>query len=131
MNLLTLLAEGESVFGQVSPPPQITSGYGSLTNLTSAGGGIIGFFSNLIRLIMILGGIWSFINIILAGFAYITNQGNPEAIAKANQQIYMSLVGMVIIVGSFILAAIAGWLLFGDASAILNPQIYGPFKPQM
>jgi len=32
----------------------------------------------------------------------------------------------VIMAGSFVLAALIGWLIFGDATAILNPKIYGP-----
>jgi len=118
-----LAAATDSVFGKVTPPGPLAKGYGELTG---AGGGLIGFASNFIKLIMILAGIWSFFNIILAGFAYITNQGNPEAIAKANSQIYLSLMGLLIVVASFVLAAIAGWILFGDASAILSPKIYGP-----
>ncbi len=121
--LNALLAATDNVFGNITAPGPIAQGYG---DLAGPGGGLIGFASNLIKLIMILAGIWSFFNIILAGFAYITNQGNPEAIAKANSQIYLSLLGLVIIVASFILAAIAGWILFGDASAILSPKIYGP-----
>jgi hypothetical protein len=38
----------------------------------------------------------------------------------------MSLIGLVILVGSFLLAGIIGHLLYGDASALLNPRIYGP-----
>jgi hypothetical protein len=119
-----LAAEGD-VFGNVTLPEPLQQGYGGVF-ATGGGTGIIGFVSNLIKLIIILGGVLALINIVLAGITYITTQGNPEKIMQANQQIYMSLVGLAIMVGSFALAALAGWLLFGDASAILAPQIYGP-----
>ena len=120
-----LAAKGD-IFGNISMPEPLRAGYGTFDAASNPGGGIIGFASNLIKLIMILGGIWALINIVLAGFAYITTQGNPEKIAQANQQIFMSLIGLAVMVASFALAALAGWLLFGDASAILSPQIYGP-----
>ena len=116
-------ALANDVIGKITLPEPLISGYGGLTG---GQGGLIGFASNLIKLVMVLAGIWSFLNIIFAGFNYITESTNPEAIAKANQQIYMSLLGLVIIVGSFVLAGILGWLLFGDVSAILSPKIYGP-----
>jgi len=120
-----VLAAEDDVFGSVTLPEPLQGGYGGVF-ATEGTSGLIGFASNLIKLIIILGGIWALVNIVLAGFTYITTQGNPEKIAQANQQIYMSLIGLAIMVGSFALAALAGWLLFGDASAILAPQIYGP-----
>ena len=42
---------------------------------------------------------------------------------------YMSLIGMAVIVGAYALAAVAGLLLFGEANAILSPQITGPGTP--
>lgn len=116
-------ALANDVIGKISRPGPL-GGYGNLSG--DPGGGLIGFASNLIKLIMVLAGIWSFLNIIFAGFNYITQSTNPEAIANANKQIYMSLLGLVVIVGSFALAGILGYLLFGDASAILSPKIYGP-----
>ena len=117
----------DDVFGNITIPEPLKEAYGPFYgDLLYPGGGIIGFASNLIKLIMIVAGIWAFINIILAGFGYITNPDKPEELSKANDKIYKSLLGLAIIAGSFILAAIAGWILFGDASAILIPKIYGP-----
>jgi len=120
-----LAADGDSVIGKIIMPGPLEGGYGGAFS-AAEGKGLIGFASNLIKLVMVLAGIWSFLNIIFAGFNYITQSTNPEAIANANKQIYMSLLGLVIIVGSFVLAGILGYLLFGRADAILIPQIYGP-----
>ena len=110
----------DEFFGDPIANP-LASGYGYLED-----GGLISFFSNLIRFIMILSGIWTFINLIVAGLEYIASNAEPEIIAKAWRRIYMSLIGLGVIVASFAIAAIIGLILFGDARAILQPQIYGP-----
>lgn len=110
------------IIGNVSPPPQFTgSGYNA--NVTV---GLMPFISNIIKLVIVIGGLVAFINLIMAGFSYIISGDNPEELNKAHQRIYMSLIGLVLMVGSFVLTGVISFLLFGDASAILNPQIYGP-----
>jgi hypothetical protein len=52
--------------------------------------------------------------------------GDSKAVGKAWDKIWQSLLGLVIIVGSFAVASIFGQLIFGRADFILNPQIYGP-----
>lgn len=121
-----VLAGPKDVIGNITLPEPLSPSNGGYGGLFNQKGGLIGFASNLIKLLMIAAGIWSFINILLAGFAYVTSNGNPEHIAKANSQIYMSLIGLAVMVASFALAAIAGWILFGNPGAILSPTIYGP-----
>ena len=71
-------------------------------------------------------GLFAFINLILAGFQFMGAGGDSKAIEKAFGKIWQSLLGLVIVVGSFALAALFGYLLFGDAGFILNPKFYGP-----
>src|SRR3989344_3184316 len=106
-----------------NPLHTLGSGYGDVAN---TGGGLVGFLSNVLRFIAIAGGMWALFNMVLAGFQYISSGHDPKQTAVAWQKIYMSLIGLVIIVASYALAAILGFLLFGNATAILNPQIYGP-----
>ena len=117
----------QAVFGSVQNPLCRISatgcGYGGLTE---SGGGLIGFASNIIRLITIVAGIWAMFNLIFAGFAYVTSQGDPKALEAARSKIFMSIIGLIIIAASFIMAAIFGQILFGDYTAILNPQVFGP-----
>ena len=110
-------------FGPIANPfPAISSGgYGNLSEF-----GLMNFISNLVKTLIIGAGLFAFINLILAGLQYITSGGNPETTTKAWQQIYMSLIGLVIMVASFAITAIIGLVLFKDATAILNPKIYGP-----
>lgn len=123
----------EKVFAQSQAPSQPLFGtienplpkYGGLES-TAATGGIVLLFSNILRLIFVAAGIYAFVNFIVAGFQYIQAGGDTKALAAAWDRIWQSLLGLVIIVGSFALAALFGYLIFGDAGYILNPKIYGP-----
>ena len=89
-------------------------------------GGITVFLTNILRLVFVAAGIFAFVNLILAGFQFMSAGGDPKAVEKAFGKIWQSLLGLVIVVGSFALAALFGYILFGNAGFILNPQIYGP-----
>lgn len=91
-----------------------------------ATGGLVLFFTNILRLIFVVAGIWAFINFIIAGFQYMSAGGDSKALESAWARIWQSLLGMVIIVGSFALAALIGQVFFGNAAAILSPTLYGP-----
>lgn len=109
-----------SFFGQISPPPGIAN---------YAGGGVQGivlFANNILKLVIVGGGILTFLNILLAGMAFISAGGDPKKIEQASTKIWQSILGLVIIAGSFVIAALIGWILFGDATAILSPKISGP-----
>lgn len=89
-------------------------------------GGLILFFTNILRLVFVAAGIFALINLIVAGFQFMTAAGDTKAITAAWSRIWQSLIGLVIIVGSFALAALFGYLIFGDPGFILNPQVFGP-----
>jgi len=110
----------DDAIGKIEPPAFINKYSGV------EGGGLILFFNNLIRLLMVAGGLYAFLNFILAGFQFMNAGGDPKAVSNAWNKIWQSLVGLAIIAISFVLASILGYLLFGDATAILNPKIYGP-----
>ena len=116
--------EGTEVIGNIGMPEHL-SGYGSVEG-EGGDGGMVGLISNIIRIFMVIAGLWSFINLLLAGFAYVTSGDKPDAIKSAGERIYMSLIGLVIIVGSFVMAALIGQVLYGNPGAILQPKLYGP-----
>lgn len=102
--------------------PQLAP-YGDLTN-----GGLVLFVTNLIRLAFVGAGIYALLNFIMAGYGFMSAGGDSKKIGEAWSKIWQTLMGLVFIVGSFALAALFGHLIFGDASFILHPKIYGP-KP--
>lgn len=85
--------------------------------------GIISFVNMLLRIVIAVAGIWVFLNIIIAGFGYISAGGDPKKVEQSWTKIWQSLVGLVVILASFIIAAAIGILFFQDAGAILNPNL--------
>ena len=110
-------------FGKISPPPGIASYAGGTVQ------GIVLFANNILKLIITIGGVLTFLNILFAGVTFITAAGDPKKIEQAWTKIWQSVLGLAIIAGSFVIAAIIGWILFGDATAILSPNVYGPGQP--
>ncbi len=88
--------------------------------------GALYFVSMLIRIATVLAGIWTLLNVILAGWGFITSSGNAQAHTKSRDQIVMSILGLILIVSVYTIAGVVGLIFFGDASFILNPTIMGP-----
>jgi len=108
------------IIGKITPPEPFKSQYGSVR------AGLVPFLNNIIRLLIVVGGVWAFFNLLLAGYGFLGAGDDPKKMTAAWAKIWQSMLGLLFILGSFILAAIFGYLLFGDARAILNPKIYGP-----
>lgn len=117
-----LFADASSIIGTVPNP---LPAYG---DVAAQGGGIVGFFSNILRLVFVAAGVYALVNLIVAGFGYMQAGGDTKMLAAAWARIWQTLLGLIIIVGSFALAALFGYLIFGDAGYILNPVVYGPGK---
>ena len=100
--------------------------YGGIAN---PGGGLVGFINNIIRLLIVVAGLWAFFNLILAGYGFLSAGDDPKKIASAWAKIWQSMIGLLFIVGSFVLAAIFGFLLFDDPTIFFKPVIYGPGQP--
>jgi hypothetical protein len=111
-----------SIVGEVKNP--LPTAYQGIT--AAQGGGLIHFLTNILRFVFVVAGMFAFINLILAGFQFMSAGGDSKAVEKAWGKIWQSLMGLILIVGSFALAALFGYLLFGDAGFILNPKIYTP-----
>ena len=108
----------EDIVGQVQNPLAGTS-YAGLT-------GVGLFISNVLRLFFVVAGIYALFNFIIAGYSYMNAAGDAKKLGEAWNKIWLSLIGLVIIVGSFALASLAGYLIFNDPMYILKPKVYGP-----
>ncbi|MBU3957283.1 hypothetical protein KKI19_03370 [Patescibacteria group bacterium] len=113
----------DNIFGKITNPLERINpqGYGGIK-----AGGLIYFLNNIIRLLIVVGGLFAFFNLVLAGYGFLSAGDDPKKMAAAWAKIWQSMMGLLFIVGSFVLAAIFGYLLFGDPTAILNPKLYGP-----
>lgn len=94
--------------------------------IESSSFGMILFFNNVLKLVIVIAGIFAFIKVLLAGFQFISAGGDAKQISNASLQIWQAALGLLIVAVSFVLAAVFGWLIFGDPTVILNPKIYGP-----
>jgi len=111
MNMNYKLAQ---IFGNVAPPPGVNK-YTSPTQ----------FISNIVKLLIVGAGIFALFNLVTAGYAFISAGGDPKKIADAWAKIWQTLLGLLIAAGSIVLAAIFGRLIFGNANALLQIQIFG------
>jgi hypothetical protein len=109
------------VVGQIQS--KVPNPYGDITN---AQGGLGLLITNFLRFFFVVAGILVFVNFIIAGFEYISAAGNPKKLEQAWSRIWQSLLGLILMVGSFALAAVFGYLIFGNALFMLQPQIYTP-----
>jgi hypothetical protein len=119
--LPTLLAQADrAVFGELDPPQGVEQ-----FNNEAGGVGIVLFASNMLRLASLIAGLWVFFNFIRAGYIYITGDSSNAA-QEVSSLLTNSVVGILIIVGSFLFAGLIGLLFFGDALFIIEPTLYGP-----
>lgn len=109
--------ETTDIIGKIENP---LNKYGSVQT------GLIPFFSNILRFVFVIAGIYAFINLILAGYSYMSAGGDSKALSKAWDKIWQTLLGLGIIAGSFVIAAVFSAIIFGDPMFILRPTIYGP-----
>ena len=111
------------MFGEIENPLN-TFGSGSGYGGVEQGGAV--FISNIVKLILVVGGITTLFIALFAGFTYITASGDTKKLTSAVSSINMALTGMIIMVAAVALTGVVSWVLFGSPTVILSPQIYGP-----
>lgn len=121
-----------SEIGGVAPPKAILS-LNDRTRFSGTGSegesiGIIMFISNLIRVFAIVAGIWAMFNLLMGGYTLITSMSDAGAMEKVKNNITMTVVGLAIIAGAYIIAAVIGAVMFGDPNFILRPQLQGALQ---
>lgn len=114
-------AQTTNVIGRIEN--KVANPYGDITNPT---GGLGLLITNFLRVFFVIAGVLAFFNFIIAGFQYITAGGDPKKLQQAWNKIWQSLLGLIVMVVSFALAAIFGYLIFDDPLFMLQPKIYTP-----
>jgi len=121
--MLLLLIEtvlASNPWGTVVAPPGVST-YGSLGS-----GGLGDFIANGIRLLIVIAGIYAVINFVLAGYGFMSAGGDPKKVADAWAKIWQTILGLVLVVGAYVIGSIISRILFGDAGAIFRIFIFGP-----
>ncbi|OGM21158.1 hypothetical protein A2714_03080 [Candidatus Woesebacteria bacterium RIFCSPHIGHO2_01_FULL_38_9] len=94
-----------------------------------AGGSVNGLqvlLNIILRTLIVGAGIYTVLNLILAGYAYLSAGGDPKRIQDAGAKIWHSVLGLIIAAGAFVLAAVIGLILFNDANALLQLKVFTP-----
>lgn len=108
-------------FGNITLPSPVAQKYGGVEQ------GAIGIFINIIiKGLIAIAGVYALINLVLAGYAFMSAGDDPKKIAGAWAKIWQTLLGLAVSAGAFVLAAIFGQLIFGRWDFILNPSIPTP-----
>lgn len=107
----------QNPFGPVAPPQAIA-------NLGSVQSGGFGRILNMVlQLLIVVAGVYALINFILAGYTFLSAGDDPKKIESAWGKIWQTIIGLVVVAGAFVIAALIGILVFGDATFILSPII--------
>jgi len=85
--------------------------------------GIIFFISMLIKFAVIVLGIWAAFNFFLAAYTYLNSKGDPANHEKVTKAITNTVMGLVMLMSIYIIAAIFSLIFFGDAGYILSPTL--------
>ena len=113
----------ESFLGEIKLP-DYRERFSKLPN-GKDGGALIIFLNMLIRIFFIAAGLFAVWQFITAGWGFISASGDPKKLTEAQNKITLTMVGLLIMASSVVLAAIAGVLIFGKWDALLNPTLVG------
>lgn len=72
------------------------------------GQGLFTFISVFINLATVIAGIYLVIQLIMAGYMYMSANGDPKKIDQAGLKITQSMIGLVIVAGAVTLASVIG-----------------------
>lgn len=103
-------------WGTISPPAGMPADVGVIGTLLING----------IKLLIAIAGIYAVFNFILAGYGFMSAGGDPKRVSEAWAKIWQTLLGLIVVVGTIVIGSIVSQIIFGNATTIFNPQIYGP-----
>lgn len=107
-----------AIFGNVPAPAPLSTKFDTVQQ------GGIGQLINILLKTMIIGaGVYAVVNLVLAGYAFMSASGDPKKVEGAWAKIWQTLMGLTFAAGAFVLAAVFGKLLFDDWSFLLKPSI--------
>lgn len=105
-------------FGSIAPPLD-----NPLFNSGTNGQGLFIFLGYILKLVGTLAGIFMIVQFIIAGYTYISANGDEKKTILAWNMIWQSILGLVIIASAFVLASVITRI---TGIQILSPIIYGP-----
>lgn len=122
---------GSYVVGGVDPPKGVAR-YNFGAAMSNGGTiGILLFISNALKFFAVICGLLVFFNILYAGYEYIVGAGKTDVHVKVRERLTWSVVGLILLIAAYMIAALIGLLIFGDPTFLLNPDLtkYGALAP--
>lgn len=114
------------IFGKIQAPgtPYNPAGdkYTKYGVLTDPNIGLTKFISNLLSFIITVAGLFTLVNFIIAGYLYMSSNGEPQKLTAAGNKMLQSLIGLAVIAAAFIIAGIIGYVFFQQADFLFNPS---------
>lgn len=121
--LIAACSDPNDPVGCLNPPVSIqplpSAGANGMVTL----GPIINFLNLGFKLMFIAAGFFAFFNLIMAGYGFMSAGGDAKAVTAAWNKIQMTFIGIIIIVASFLIAAIMGKIIFDDPRYFLQPKL--------
>lgn len=102
-----------------------TSGIGSITE-AQTGGTFLRIFILSWRSAIFLGSILVIVMFLWGGISWITAGGDKGKVEKARDRMTQAVIGLVVLVSSFVIIGFLGTLIFGEAFDILKLTIPTP-----
>ncbi|PJE63434.1 hypothetical protein COU89_03340 [Candidatus Roizmanbacteria bacterium CG10_big_fil_rev_8_21_14_0_10_45_7] len=83
--------------------------------------GLVPFINAALWLVFIFFGLYALYMFIMAAYTFINSKGDPKNVEKAQNMITYSVIGLVLLVSSFMFAGIIGVVFFGSWDFVLDP----------
>lgn len=87
------------------------------------GAGLIIFANMLLRVFFIVAGLYAVWNFIQAGWIFMSSGGDVKQVGMARDKILFSILGLLVMASSLVLAAIIGVIIFDDPTALIQPKL--------
>jgi hypothetical protein len=104
------------IIGKIAAPSPVA-------NIGDVDTGLGALLDMVIKTIVVGAALYALVNLLLAGYAFMSAGDDPKKVQGAWAKIYQTLLGLAFTAGAFVLAAIFGQLIFQDPTFLLKPTI--------
>lgn len=108
------------LFSEITPPNTVVPITDNPTD------NVVMLLNFILRIIFFVAGLLALWNFITAGFKLIGSGGDPKALEAVRGKFLWTFIGIAVMVFSIVVAGIIGLTVYGDATAIINPQFSTP-----
>lgn len=121
---LTFLSVAFPAFAQITNP--VIGDLGNDAEAASSGETVTSYFVTIWNTLISIGALAVIIMFLWGALEWITAGGDSSKIEKARNRIMQSLIGLIILVSSFVILGFISQAFFGEDFSILNLQFTGP-----